>query len=282
MSEIYRDTTGKAVDIQIPGALVSAVRFERDGEVVSTAVSTPTPIPYKITRLDGPFTVVWTYTVEGETYTRIDEHNVVTPLFSKTDLTASDEQFEALTDAKVVTLERYIREIVESYTGQSFGYREGKVVVYGNGDTVLNSPARILSLANVNSGLRPVNSGFSLEAIGRNVNGVNIKIPAEEEAAFGGVIERPYNLTGTFTNNVAYQIEGTFGWKSIPEDVKTAALLLAEEFSCDESLWRDRYIKSVRAADWRFDYSEQAFSGTGSLAADQLLAKYVVTRMVVV
>lgn len=281
MAEIYRDSTGKAVDIGITGAVVSEVKFERNGEVVSTATSSPAPIPYKVTHLDGEFDVVWTYTLEGDTYTRRETYNVVTPLFVKSELVASDEVFASLTDEKIVELEALVRKIIEAFTGQTFGFREGTIKAYGNGDNVLLSDQRIISLDA--GGYRVVNNGYGVEAI--SVWPQEIQVNSFEETAqfVNGVITTvPYHETRVWKDNVPYKISGKFGWASVPDDVKQAAIILAGMFSCDETTWRDRYIKSIRAADWRFDFGSGAYAGTGSLNADQLLAKYIVGRMAVI
>ena len=77
-------------------------------------------------------------------------------------------------------------------------------------------------------------------------------------------------------------MKGAFGWESIPSDIKDAAMLLAELFSCNEATWRDRYIKAIRAADWRFDFDGRAFEGTGSVSVDRLLEKYTVNRFAII
>jgi hypothetical protein len=278
MDEIYRDSTDKAAVLGIAGATVTSVEFKRDGDIVSTAVGSTVPIPYKITQMDGPFLVVWNYTIGADTYTRTDEHVVVTPLFNKAELVADDPDFSVLDDDQVVRLEGNVRRIIEAYTGQTFGYRVGKVVVWGSGDSILNSPERIIELSTGWAGYRTASGGFTIERIGTGGSNLNIKVPEQEEAAYYG-----YNFnTTTFGKNRGYVLSGEFGWRSVPTDVKQAALLLAELFSCDESMWRDRYIKSIRAADWRFDFIDGGSDGTGSVMADQLLAKYVVNRMVII
>lgn len=283
MAEIYRDATGKAVDIGINGAVVSEVKFERNGEVVSTATSSPAPIPYKVTHLDGEFDVVWTYSLEGDTYTRRETYNVVTPLFVKSELIASDDVFASLTDDQVVELEALVRKIIEAFTGQTFGFREGQVRAYGNGDSVLLSSQRIVSLDAPD--YRVVNGGYGVEAVAAWPEEIQVNSFEETVKFTHGVITSSQyhnNKVWIWRNNVPYVITGKFGWQSVPDEVKQAALILAGMFSCDETTWRDRYIKSIRAADWRFDFGSGAYAGTGSLSADQLLSKYVVGGMAVV
>lgn len=278
MAEIYRDSTGKALDLGIEDALVEKVEFIRGEEVVAEAYDTPATIPYKITHEDGDFLVKWYYNVEGDEYTRTESHAVVTPLFSKQDLLDEDAMYSTLTDAQVVELELLIRKIIEAHTGQHFGYREGLVMANGSGFNYLTLPERAIS---TDSPFDIINNGYGVKYRGYYSVADNVKVPAEEEViSQTGVIG--FAKTPYFKQNHTYAVYGKFGWVSVPEDVRKAALILAELFSCDETTWRDRYIKSIRAADWRFDYDGGTYRGTGSVSADQLLAKYVIGGIYVV
>lgn len=276
MAEIYRDAVGKAVTLGVAGAVVTKVEFKRHGEVLHSTTTSPAEIPYAVTHEDGEFDVVWTYTVAGESYSRTEKLRVVTPLFTAEDL-AYDSALNSLSAEQVVRLESLVRRIIEAYTGQTFGYRKGWVISRGRGDNYLISPERVISVDSDALQVSSSNYTVTRTSVNYNVADVNIKVPAEEEAFFYGVTP-----SRNFSNGTTYKIYGEFGWASVPDDVKEAALLLAEEFSCDESVWRDRYIKSIRAADWRFDFVPGAYTGTGSLSADQLLAKYVVNRATVI
>lgn len=278
MTEFYRDSVGLEADLSIPSATVTQAVFKRDGvETIGQVSGTTVSLPYAITHMDGPFQIEWTYTVEGSEYKRVDSHEIITPLFVKADL-AYDTALATLSDDQVVKLESIVRKVIESYTGQRFGYREGSVSAYGNGSGVLNLPERLISLDTTLEGFRPVNEGFGLSSMAYpNPREVNIKVPASEEAYHYG-----RSQVFSFTKNVQFIVTGKFGWESVPADVKEAALLLAEDLSCDESMWRDRYIKAIRAADWRFDFADGAYQGTGSLAADNILGKYVVNKAVVI
>lgn len=284
MAEIYRDTVGKAVTLDISSAVVTNVTFKRDGDVVASSTTSPAQIPYSITHNNGDFDVVWTYMVDGVSYSRVDRHTIVSPMFTQSELVAFNGQFVSLDSDAVVTLERMCRQIIESITRQSFSYREGKLTVTApRTGTVLQTKERVISVAGVNAGLaftypfayRPIKTGFGIESATAEWSGGVFST--------NGAITDPYaNHKVGFVAGMSYVINGAFGWEAIPSDIKDAALLLAELFSCDEASWRDRYIKSVTAADWRFDFDGRAFSGTGSVTVDQLLSKYIVGGMAIV
>jgi len=282
MAEIYRDATGKALTFEVTGATVTSVDFIRDGAIVVSYVAADAElsglsvlIPYAITRSDGDFYVDWHYDIEGDSYVRREEHFVVTPLFTQTEIVAWDSDFDTLTAAQIIDLEKKVRKIVETYTGQEFGYRDGISIMRGSG-TFMNSTKRIISVSDITGytgGYMITESKYGLFSTNESIaiDGLDVKIPIEEETLFYGGTTA---ATG-FQNNTFYTVTGEFGWLSVPESVKQAALHIAEAFSCNESLWRERYLKAVRAADWRFDMHDSAFAGTGSLVADQLLAPYI-------
>lgn len=284
MAEIYRDKTGAGLTFGVTGATVAKAEFIRGSEIVTSVTGNPIQIPYAITKTDGPFWVKWYFSLEGADHVRVEEHQIVTPYFLQSELVAWDSDFSTLSADRVKYLEGLIRHIIETYTNQAFGLREGSVSMMGNGGSSLYSSERILELTGASASHGIINDGYG---VGYGMGGyagsagivppndsfdtseLNVKIPIEEERAYGGY------TPGRFIRGIAYPISGYFGWASVPEAVKAAALQLAEAFTCDESLWRERYIKSVRAADWRFDFSEEAFRSTGSLIADQLLDPYV-------
>lgn len=270
MAEIYRDRTGVALTFDIAGATVNKAEFIRGGEVVSTVTGNPmVAIPYAITKTDGPFWVKWYFTLESEDHERVEEHAVVTPVFTKAELTNWDTDFTILSDEKIIYLERLVREIIQTYTNQKFGYRDGTITLWGNGGPIIYSGERIISLQNSQYSYLPDGYGIHTGSSSFPYN-LNVKIPIQEEILHNGL-----SAVINFREGAPYTFTGTFGWVSIPEEVKTAALYIAEAFTCNESLWKERYIKSVRAADWRFDFSEEIFRSTGSLTADQLLDPYV-------
>ena len=280
MSEIYRNSIGKGITLNIPGVTVTSAVIKRGDQTINGTVSdNAVAVPFSITSSDGPFTIDWSFVVEGQTQTIQETHEVVTPLFTKDDLAYDTHGLGKLTDDEVKRLESLIRKVIEAHTGQSFGLRKGYLYAYGKGGNVLKLSERIAELTD--KGYRVSNDGFSIVSPVSNGDGYNIKVPAEEEALYNSLHGYP-TTNYSFKEGLRYKVSGSFGWSSVPQDIKEAALLLAEQFSCNESLWRDRYLRAISAADWRFDFQDAAFVGTGSVSADQLLAKYTVTRAVVI
>lgn len=85
-----------------------------------------------------------------------------------------------------------------------------------------------------------------------------------------------------FKDNVSFAIKGVWGYENVPNDVLTAADLLYNDYACADAAYRNRFINSMRAGNWRFDLRDDAFAGTGNLTADRLLDKYRIDSMVII
>lgn len=270
MAEIYRDSTTTGIVFGVTEATVTKAEFYRNGELLDTAVSGATvSVPYSVTKDNGQFDVKWYYTLATVDYVRTETHEVVTPLFTQTELTAWDNDFSTLSAEASKRLESQVRRIIQVYTGQDFGFRSGSTTAKGNGASALYLNDRLLEIDSVN-GTPYSTYAFSIEGDGYVLS----TAPNYSAVVSSGVPIGDYTPY-RFKSGKKYTIFGKFGFYTVPEEVKQAALYLAEAFTCDESLWRERFIKSVRAADWRFDFSEEAFRSTGSLPADQLLDPFV-------
>lgn len=282
MAEIYRHSTTATVTFDINGATPTLAVFRRGDVEVSVYPDSPTvTVPYDITRFDGKFTVEWTYTVNNQGYTKTDVHEVVSPLFNKAQLVEWDHDFAMLDDAAVVRLESIIRTVIEAHTGQKFNFEYDTVVVAGNDANKVSLPKRLVMASKLND-----RTGDLLDASVKRANDGWTLITSTDSSwvdNFYGSnpIQNPWRKYGNFKSGENYALTGYFGYESVPEDVLKAARILAEDYGCDESVWRDRYITNIRAADWRFEFSGKTWTGTGNVKADKLLEKYTLSRMVV-
>jgi hypothetical protein len=85
-----------------------------------------------------------------------------------------------------------------------------------------------------------------------------------------------------FRRGHSYDVYARFGWDDVPDDVEQATIEIMKSYFAKDRVWKDRYVNKISTTDWNFQYSSDAFSGTGSAYADKLLLDYVVTQMVVV
>jgi hypothetical protein len=273
MAEIYRNVTNAALSLDIEGATPTRVEIFRDNTLVLDVTTglVPLLIPHSITVNDGPFEVRWTYTLGTETYSFREQHNIITPIFTEEEAVAHGLEFQPNRTYEMV--ERAVRYSIQAYTGQRFGYREGKLTMRGMGSYMV-SPERIMELSGIDGyyGAWYISdSQFGVySSLSGNYEGITFPTTytTEDIATYSTA-----NTNG-FPYNRIFTVNGRFGWLEVPEDVKLAGLLIGEELLCNQSLWRDRYVRAIRASDWRFDFFDRSMTGTGSLHADQILDQY--------
>jgi hypothetical protein len=85
-----------------------------------------------------------------------------------------------------------------------------------------------------------------------------------------------------FRRSKSYKVHARFGWDYVPNEIRDAAVELMKMYFAKDRVWRERYVKKISTTDWDFEYSSEAFGGTGSSYVDKLLSDYVITQMVLV
>ena len=290
--EIYRDTSGVAtLEHPVTGTLTADI--SRGSEVISAnqAVTSngsihTTPIDWSLTEYDGTLTINWKKTG----FSRVTYEEVVTPIVPLSVLDAimdgveQDDQYDA---------ERIVRRIVEAYTGQSFGKFRGTKQVAGNDSTQLALPNPLISFTTM------TDDNFNYDPAGFLIRGegwflaqtpggwYTIKDAPPEDVldqfSYSGVIVAPGAVKKRdFSYTSVYAITGDWGYVSIPVGVVEAAKILLNEYACQDSSYRDKYLHSMKSADWRIEFNQMAFDGTGNLKADQLLEPYKLSNLVVI
>ena len=298
--EIY--TNAKAADrtvfLEFPDAVTGIDCFVYEDEEELFEIATVTPVvgegftavlPLHLLQHERDLKVHWsvTYVEPSDTleYTinRITPVEVVTPILSASEIREIDANVFA-ENAEVHKIEKAVRHIINAYTGQEFGRYIGTLTATGQGGTAMAMPRRLLEITHLND--KTVSDALiSIEADGyilRHAPWWAPPIKADYDALHmhtGGVIHNPNNVKlSTFKSSQQYKITGTWGWETIPAAVKEAAKLLVNDYACADSQYRDRYLVSMTAADWRIQFHSGAYQRTGNVRADQLLSDFVVTR----
>lgn len=253
-------------------------------------------IPYAYTNRNRTLRLQWDYQVSGTNVSRSDEVYVVTPyvdfnhvqdLGFSTD--SSDPNYKSYKE--LIRAERYARKQIEQYTGQKFHLYDDLYVVYGYGSDVLPLPAKINELhelyANDTLLLDNIDkiSNISYEVIIAE-SGYGIRIDRSSivdntvYVANGMIPPSIYDISGAFQTNVPYKVQGRFGWEKVPDAVELAAIELMKDYFAKDTVWRNKYIKNISTFDWDFEYTSEAYAGTGNAYADRLLADYVMVSKV--
>lgn len=303
--EIYTQEVSK-ITIPMPTGFSSTTVhfFQRGVEVgtgsnasATTATSIDVDIPYALTRMDTSLELRIDFFLAGNQEQKFVAVDVVTPLLPLNEVKSilNPANPSSVTDTRAKDIERKVRMAIQAHTDQFFGKYQGYVEVYGNGDGFIQSPRRILSIDSLDFN----NVSYSAHSYIIKGNGwyierargypLTIKQAPPEEvldayttSSNGPIAPPDATYYNTFNSKVSYRVNGTFGYDYVPSDVAAAARLLVNDYGCNESLYRDRYIGSIRAADWRFDFKDGAYLGTGNVQADQLLAPYKRSNMVVI
>jgi hypothetical protein len=292
----------KLYDITNDPAILPAVSPTQQLGILTSVLDENNPgtytvnIPYQYTDRNKTLRLQWEYSIGGVVVVKSDEVYVVTPyvdfnhvqdLEFSTD--SSDPNYKSYRD--LMKAERYARKIIEQHTGQKFYIYDDLYVVYGYGSDILPLPAKIYSIHELYA-----NDTLLLD----NINDIdNWNYPVEiSESGYGikvnrsGLIDNTVytangmvppsinDYSGLFQSGVSYKVQGKFGWEKVPDNVELAAIELMKDYFSKDTMWRNKYVKNISTFDWDFEYTGDAYTGTGNAYADNLLADYVLTTKV--
>lgn len=272
------------------GTTAATSQVLRDGVILSEQAFTPqgsdplievgVNIPFSAVRYDGSLVILLRPLIGTDPVPIERRHfiEVVTPILST-------EKIAGMvgTAADPVEVEFFVRHVIESYTGQSFGYRVGREIVQGTGDNRLGLNRRLLAVESFTAnGLPRQPTAYAIAGDGWYLysdgpNWLEIKeAPPDELLDYhvSGPIRLPAWYRERFTDNVNYVIDGEWGYYYVPADVQAAAALLVNDYACPQAAYRDRYLNIIKSSDWTLEFNEQAWVATGNARADQILSKY--------
>ena len=257
-------------------------------------------IPQELCDRERTLNIVWTYSINYIPITKTHKIFVTTPY---TDISQaldvinysvdpSDPDYKSFFE--LAEAERWARKVIDNYTAQTFKLYDDLHIIYGDNSDSLRLPYKINSLHELYA-----NDVLLLD----NINGINnlsydIQI---SESGFGVRVNRANLLDntvytangmvppsindsfgGAFQKNVAYKVQGKYGYSSVPDDIEIACIELMKDYFSKDKLWRNKYIKNMQTFDWKFEYNSTTYNGTGNLYVDQMLLPYVLTQMVVI
>lgn len=227
------------------------------------------------TQNEGDISVTWDFSMSSVAVSKTDYLSVVSPILSVEAIRAIHPN---ATDDEVTVVEKAVRHIIQAHCGQTFGNFTGKMTVYGRGSRILFLPARLISLTSINgvsdsTRFQTGKDGWEIYYYPWGVNPYSMTDPF----VTGGVIYDPtQTYWGIWDCGYQYDIEGQWGYFATPAQVTEAAKLLVNDYACGDNQYRDRFLTSMTAADWRIQFHAGAFSNTGNVRANQLLENYVV------
>jgi hypothetical protein len=234
-------------------------------------------LPWAAVAQEGPINICLQFFYQGEKYEQTSTVTVATPYLPLSEVKTI---IEDTNEAEATRAEAAARYVINAHCGQSFGKTYATYQVKGNQSGALQMPAKLLELTGVN-GLPP-GLEYQVSLDGLFINYVHYGVPPVKADYYGlhqhvgGVIHNPNHVRwGTFESRAIYSISGWWGYNEIPEPVREAARILVENYADPDSEYRDRYLTSMTAADWRIQFNDGAFAKTGNVRADQLLESFV-------
>jgi hypothetical protein len=253
-------------------------------------------VPYQYTDRNRTLRLSWNYTVNGTAVKKEDEVYVITPYVDfnhaqdmgfSTD--SSDPGYKSYKE--LIMAEKYARKQIEQYTGQNFYLEDKTYIVYGHESDILPLPSRIAELYQLYSNdillldnIEEINNWNYDVIISESGYGVRINRASMLDntvyTANGMVPPSINDYSGIFKSGVPYKVYGRFGWAKVPDNVELAAIELIKDYFSKDTVWKNKYVKSISTFDWDFEYTGDAYTGTGNAYADNLLADYVLTTKV--
>jgi hypothetical protein len=294
----YDITEDPAVNPPVPTAVPvyqgTATQLETDPATYQIV------FPFSLTNRAKSLELVWSYQISSQSVTHRTSVNVVTPYCDIADLAqdlnfgleASDPNYKSYHD--LLMAEKFARKVIENYTNQNFYLYDDVQIAYGVDSDILPLPFKLTYLHELYA------NDFLLVDTINDVNNWNYT-PIVSETGFGIRIDRSTALDntvyvangmippsindlsmGAFKKNVRYKVAGRFGWEEVPDNVQQACIQLIGDYFSKDKTWKNKYVKNISTFDWDFEYTSDAYRGTGNLYADQLLYPYVLSNMVVV
>jgi hypothetical protein len=293
------------------------VSFGNNVVYLSGVKTTPTPLgtseqwtvslPLEATAIQQTVEVHWFFHIDGDELEQRFYYDIATPLIMPIDaanelgFSLSPTSSKYRSEKELLSAERLARYTIEEVTGLSFGQESKTVTAYGQNNDVLVLNEQILSISQIKENgvvvYNPTDNinefvyTFEPTESGRSIRVANYGDIREYEGEpliniAGGNSETSYSSTGlrasAFRGGSRYEVTGTYGFNSVPGDVQQAAILLINDFLCQESTWRTKYVQQASMSDFKFTFLGEAFSGTGNAIADRILSRYQTLGMVVI
>jgi hypothetical protein len=252
-----------------------------NGAETGTSLSVTSPstgkykaiLPMAMVNSEGTVRVEWTFTIQSNAVVLSEEYSIVTPY-----VPWSVFQSKA-TYADFLDSERIARKVIDSYTGQTFGKISAIYIVEGIDTNGLKLPRRLLTLTEVRWMDQYTNP--SVITAPSPLDGWNEY--DWELVSDGWILRTPrsrkrmdavYPQKYSFKRNTSYEVEGVWGYTTVPTSIEEAARIIVANLLCKDQKYRDKYLKSIQTNDWDIEFMKEAFQGTGSVTADQLLNEY--------
>lgn len=236
----------------------------------------------------GRYRIDFTYTISGTSYTQSQYINVYTPYADIDTFFADHPDLETDYYEKFDKMEKRVRNIINTFCGQSFDYYPNKYIeISGSGKNTLHLPYPIAKLTKVTVNTGDEDQTVIHDSTDATINNIEkTKEPHNFNSSYYIQFRRSFLdsvqtliVASKFDEGDDYKIEGDFGWRYVPDNVVQAADLLLEDMMNGDSDYRRHGMKTVDMDILKYETRDSFYESTGNIDADVLLMDYTLFVM---
>lgn len=286
------DPTGNTVSASLYhefGSLVSGpTNATRTGSGVYTITYGQEASGIYVLNSAGRYRIDFIYTISGTSYTQSQYINVYTPYADIDTFFADHPDLETDYYEKFDKMEKRVRNIINTFCGQSFDYYPNKYIeISGSGKNTLHLPYPIATLRKVTVNTGDEDQTVIHDSTDATINNIEkTKEPHNFNSSYYIQFRRSFLdsvqtliVASKFDEGDDYKIEGDFGWRYVPDNVVQAADLLLEDMMNGDSDYRRHGMKTVDMDILKYETRDSFYESTGNIDADVLLMDYTLFVM---
>ena len=236
----------------------------------------------------GRYRADFLYTISGTEYTQSQYINIYTPYITSTAFFEDYPELEDDWSDKFDKIEKKVRNIINTFCGQSFEYYPNKTIeISGSGRNSLHLPFPITTLRTVTADVGTSDETIIHSYSDATVNNIE---KAKEPHNFGATYYIKFKrstldspnvlmLVNKFYKTSSYTIDGDYGWQFVPNNIEQAAGLLIADQMNDDNQYRVHGIKRADMDAIDLHFSDKFYESTGNIDADVLLMDYTLFVM---
>jgi hypothetical protein len=231
----------------------------------------------------GKHRAVFTYTVSGTPYSQSQYINVFTPYITSYEFFEDYPELEDEFGSKFESLAKRVRNIVDTYCGQSFDFFPDKTItINGNNYSNLRLPVPVTELRTI---IQDPGADEELVILDDTTIRVEkVREPFNFDTTYNIRFRKTSTpeqifILGKWNADSTYEINGDFGWRFVPDNIKQASALLIADAMNNDSEYRMHGMTRVEMDALTVYMKDSFYETTGNIEADVLLMDYTLFVM---
>jgi hypothetical protein len=288
---IYNTTAASATSVLFSVSDLDTNQALQSGSAVAVASSVFTvSLNSTTTQYDRNIKITYQEISQSSSSTNIVYAGLVRPYASPDRIRDLADIPTSASSSTLQKLEKRARLSIDSFLGFGFYKEYRSIDIYGNNTDILQLNDNIISISKiyeddiltyeVDSTTYQFEYPIEIGTSGDRIKIVNSSTKNKE------MLEYPkfsvFYYDGQFKKNYLYKVEGIFGHEYVPSDIELAAALLVEDYLCNDFNIRNKNIAQLSNDSYDIKYGADSATGTGNLMVDNILAKYLQPRYLVI